>query len=106
MSCFKNTEEKSGLKSWAGLSLSLALAAAFAALFIHARPPRTIAAVIPPPADSVEDGESWHTACNGVQCELCPFRCFLPEGAVGKCRLRVNHGGALKLSSSAGELKK
>jgi len=106
MSCFTDTKGKSGPAAWAGLSLSLALAVAFAALFIHARPPATVAALVPPPADSVGDGESWHTACNGVQCELCPFRCFLPEGAVGKCRLRVNNSGTLKVSSSAGELKK
>lgn len=32
----------------------------------------------------------------GVQCELCPFRCFLPEGIRGICRVRMNIGGVLK----------
>lgn len=32
----------------------------------------------------------------GVQCELCPFRCFLPEGSRGICRVRMNVGGRLR----------
>lgn len=34
--------------------------------------------------------------CLGVQCELCPFRCYLPEGARGICRVRMNVSGKLK----------
>jgi len=33
--------------------------------------------------------------CNGIQCELCPHKCFLPNGARGKCRVRINSGGSL-----------
>lgn len=33
--------------------------------------------------------------CGGVQCGLCPFKCFLPDGARGKCRVRANFGGSL-----------
>lgn len=106
MNGLSKPEEKSGPKLWAGLSLSLALAAAFAALFVHARSPQSIAALLKPPQGAADEGESWHTACNGVQCELCPYRCFLPEGAVGKCRLRVNYGGALKVAGTAGELQR
>jgi len=34
--------------------------------------------------------------CLGAQCRLCPFRCFLPEGIRGRCRVRMNSGGRLK----------
>ncbi|OGS07237.1 MAG: AmmeMemoRadiSam system radical SAM enzyme [Elusimicrobia bacterium RIFOXYA12_FULL_51_18] len=34
--------------------------------------------------------------CNGVQCKLCPFECFLPEGARGRCKVRINYGGRIK----------
>jgi len=33
--------------------------------------------------------------CNGIQCRLCPFNCFLPDGARGLCRVRANYGGNL-----------
>lgn len=32
-----------------------------------------------------------------VRCGLCPHRCVLKDGAVGLCRVRVNHGGRLEL---------
>ncbi|OGW82228.1 MAG: AmmeMemoRadiSam system radical SAM enzyme [Omnitrophica bacterium RIFCSPLOWO2_12_FULL_44_17] len=35
-------------------------------------------------------------ACLGVQCELCPFRCFLPEGSRGICKVRMNVAGKLR----------
>jgi len=38
----------------------------------------------------------WSSACNGVQCFVCPFKCFLPEGMRGRCRVRLNSGGELK----------
>ncbi|MCX5716336.1 MAG: AmmeMemoRadiSam system radical SAM enzyme [Candidatus Omnitrophica bacterium] len=34
--------------------------------------------------------------CLGVQCELCPLNCFLPEGSRGVCRVRMNTGGRLR----------
>lgn len=37
----------------------------------------------------------WKTACAGVQCTLCPFECFLPEGNRGICNVRQNVGGTL-----------
>jgi len=37
----------------------------------------------------------WKTACAGVQCTLCPFECFLPEGMRGLCNVRINAGGRL-----------
>lgn len=38
----------------------------------------------------------WKSACAGVQCTLCPFECFLPEGIRGICNVRMNVGGRLK----------
>ncbi|MDI6606208.1 MAG: AmmeMemoRadiSam system radical SAM enzyme [Candidatus Omnitrophota bacterium] len=32
---------------------------------------------------------------NAVQCQLCPRRCTLPDGARGFCRVRENRGGTL-----------
>ncbi|OGR74356.1 MAG: AmmeMemoRadiSam system radical SAM enzyme [Elusimicrobia bacterium GWD2_63_28] len=31
-----------------------------------------------------------------MQCRLCPYNCFLPEGARGRCKVRVNYGGKIK----------
>jgi len=53
----------------------------------------------PPPGkvnDIIKDAEWGREDCLGVQCELCPFRCFLPEGSRGICRVRMNVGGKLK----------
>lgn len=38
----------------------------------------------------------WKSACAGVQCTLCPFECFLPEGQRGICNVRQNVGGQLQ----------
>lgn len=32
-----------------------------------------------------------------VQCKTCAQRCFLPEGDFGKCGVRKNKGGTLKV---------
>lgn len=37
----------------------------------------------------------WASRCHGLTCWLCPRHCFLPEGAKGWCRVRVNSGGRL-----------
>lgn len=37
----------------------------------------------------------WKSACAGVQCTLCPFQCFLPEGMRGLCNVRGNYSGRL-----------
>jgi pyruvate formate lyase activating enzyme len=37
----------------------------------------------------------WNNSCHGVVCNLCPKKCFLPEGMKGYCRVRVNMGGRL-----------
>ncbi|MFH1406928.1 MAG: AmmeMemoRadiSam system radical SAM enzyme [Candidatus Omnitrophota bacterium] len=58
-------------------------------------PPKTFSRVIPIDKDYLKEALWWKTACNGVQCVLCPFRCFLPEGQRGICRVRINCSGRL-----------
>ncbi len=43
----------------------------------------------------VREAKWWKSACAGVQCTLCPFDCFLPEGARGRCNVRMNQAGRL-----------
>ena len=35
----------------------------------------------------------------GVECQLCPFRCVLPEGRTGGCGVRRNHAGQLQTAT-------
>ena len=59
-------------------------------------PPQTAASIIPVDGAKFKQAD-WETQdCLGVQCQLCPFRCFLPEGSRGICRVRMNVGGRLK----------
>lgn len=66
-----------------------------AALLARLRPPRTFLKLFPADNPFVREAKYWKTACAGVQCTLCPFECFLPEGARGICRIRMNAGGRL-----------
>ena len=82
-----------------GLLLSAIMAAlslcgaAFLALY---PPPATFSKLMPADNPYVRDGKFAVPVCNGVQCKLCPFECFLPEGARGVCRVRINYGGKIK----------
>ena len=74
-----------------------ACAAAGAAVFIALYPPPgTAASVLPPASTHIRDGAFSGPACNGAQCRLCPYECFLPEGARGRCRVRANYGGKVR----------
>lgn len=80
-----------------GLALvSACLAAAAAALVAFYPPPSTFAALYPPDNAHVRPGRFAAPVCNGVQCRLCPWNCFLPEGARGRCKVRMNYGGKIK----------
>ena len=53
-------------------------------------------------------GPSWAPALlatptrgNHVRCELCPFRCELPDGRTGACRVRRNQGGKLQTATGS-----
>ncbi len=80
------------------LNLALNIIFCLSVIFIIAiyPPPQTVNSLIPVDETRVRQAE-WETQdCLGVQCELCPFRCFLPEGARGICRVRMNVAGRLK----------
>jgi len=59
-------------------------------------PPATFSLLYPPQSSHVRDGRFAAPVCNGVQCRLCPYECFLPEGARGRCKVRMNCGGKIK----------
>jgi len=79
---------------WAAIAAAAALAAAVLVSFFP--PPSTFASVYPPEHQRVRPGRFTVPACNGLECRLCPYECFLPEGAVGRCKVRVNYGGRIK----------
>lgn len=66
------------------------------ALLASYPPPAAPGRLMPVNNPSVREAKFYVPVCNGVQCGLCPFKCFLPEGARGRCRVRINHGGRLK----------
>lgn len=83
-----------------GLWLALAAAAGGSAALVswligRRRPPGTFGLLFPPDNPHLREARYWRSACAGVQCTLCPFECFLPEGARGLCRVRMNSGGRL-----------
>ena len=79
---------------WAVLTACAALGAS--ALVAFYPPPSTFASLYPPQSSHVRAGRFAGPACNGVQCRLCPYECFLPEGARGRCKVRMNYGGKIK----------
>lgn len=86
-----------GRASAALLAVGTACAAlAAAALVAFYPPPSTFASLYPPDNPHVRPGRFVVRACNGVQCRLCPYNCFLPEGARGRCKVRINYGGQIK----------
>ena len=75
---------------------AVAMAAAAAALIAFYPPPSTFASLYPPQSPDIRPSRFTRSVCNGVQCKLCPYDCFLPEGARGVCIVRVNYGGKVK----------
>ncbi|MFA6028237.1 MAG: AmmeMemoRadiSam system radical SAM enzyme [Elusimicrobiota bacterium] len=74
----------------------VSLALAFGLLVSRLPPPATFARLASAENPWVREARFWRPVCNGVQCGLCPFKCFLPEGGRGRCRVRMNVGGELK----------
>ena len=58
-------------------------------------PPGTLRGAAEKSLPLLHQARWWKTACAGVQCTLCPFECFLPEGQRGICNVRQNVGGKL-----------
>lgn len=78
----------------ARVAVSLIATAAALAGFLAAKSPRVFAPVRPD-GSRVKEASWWHSADLGVVCDLCPHRCYLPEGARGRCRVRMNRDGRL-----------
>lgn len=76
------------------VNIILCLIVAFAVAIYP--PPQTVAGIIAFDGARFRPADWWNPDCLGVQCELCPFRCFLPEGSRGICRVRMNVAGGLK----------
>jgi len=88
-------EEKSNFKLFFILLFMLVLAV-FASLGISfLRPPATLNNIFKINEKYIHEASWWHSACTGVQCDLCPFNCYLPEGERGICRVRMNSGNKL-----------
>jgi hypothetical protein len=82
--------------SAAALAVLTACAALGASAFIaFFPPPSTFSLLYPPQSPQVKASRFARSVCNGVQCGLCPYECFLPEGAAGRCKVRVNYGGKI-----------
>ncbi len=84
-----------------GTAAALAVLTACAALGASALisrlpPPSTFSLLFPLQNSHVRAGRFSTPVCNGVQCRLCPYNCFLPEGARGRCKVRINYGGQIK----------
>jgi len=72
-----------------GLSVYISLFISFL------NPPLTFNKIFPLDKNYIKEARFWQNSCAGVQCQLCPFGCFLPEGQRGICRVRMNCGNKL-----------
>ena len=61
-----------------------AVAGIFSSLTSFFPPPGTLRNLSPAGGSRFKEALWWKTACAGVQCTLCPFNCFLPEGVRGR----------------------
>ena len=52
--------------------------------------PTTISSIARPNRSVTEN--QYIPMCNGIQCLFCGYECFLPEGQIGLCKIRVNSG--------------
>jgi len=77
------------------LFLNIILCIVIVAIIAVYPPPQTITSLFNIDRTRVRQADWEKQDCLGVQCELCPFRCFLPEGSRGICRVRMNVGGRL-----------
>ena len=89
----ENNRRRSGVVIAAGMAVISLCGAALIAFY---PPPATFAKLMPADNPWVRDGRFAVPVCNGVQCKLCPYECFLPEGARGICKVRINYGGRIK----------
>ncbi len=78
-----------------GVAGGVAVPGAVAWLITRLPPPGTFRHATTTTLPGLREARWWKTACAGVQCTLCPYECFLPEGLRGICRVRQNIGGKL-----------
>lgn len=93
------TDRRTFLKKLAvilgGLTAGPGFSSFFSSLISFSPPPSTFRKLAPLSNPALKEAFWWKSACAGVQCMLCPFRCFLPEGVRGVCNVRINNGGRL-----------
>jgi pyruvate formate lyase activating enzyme len=73
----------------------LAIPGAFSWFATKFPPPDTFSKLVSARNSLIKEARWWRSACAGVQCLLCPFECFLPEGVRGLCHVRQNVSGKL-----------
>ncbi len=76
-----------------GIFLLLSYSASW--LISKYQPPGTFSEIFSSSSSPLHQAKFSKKICNGIQCELCPHKCYLPDGARGKCRVRINSGGSL-----------
>lgn len=79
----------------AGAAAALAVPSGAVWLLARHPPPGALRTIADAANPRMRQARWWKTACAGVQCVLCPFECFLPEGQRGICNVRQNVGGRL-----------
>lgn len=78
----------------AGAVLSVSASTAFLVSFYAFKSPVPFARTAP---DSryAREAMFWERLDLGAKCMLCPFNCYLTEGAKGRCRVRMNRAGTV-----------
>jgi pyruvate formate lyase activating enzyme len=84
------------IRPYIAIFLNIILCVVIVSIIAAYPPPQTVAAIIPIDCTKIKQADWEKQDCLGVVCELCPFRCFLPEGSRGICRVRMNVAGKLK----------
>ena len=84
------------IRAYLLLFLNIALCLVIVSVIAVYPPPQTAAGIIAFDGARFRQADWEKQDCLGVQCELCPFRCFLPEGSRGICRVRMNVAGKLR----------
>lgn len=82
------------LAGLAGLAMSVSAGVCLIASFFALKSPVPFARNLPD-ARFAREAMYWEPMDLGVKCLLCPFNCYLTEGAKGHCRVRMNRDGTV-----------
>lgn len=77
-----------------GVAFSFIVLALLLAMLVLAKSPYSLS-LFKVNGDFVREASYWHRTDLGVQCDLCPNNCFLPEGQRGLCKVRINKNNTL-----------